>query len=164
MLNAGEKKTMSKTTEHATQAGEILFMAASRPLLNNKNGKTEFSIKVKLNKTDPAVAHLTEVANYKVDTKTNRTSKDKDTLIVNFTSEFAPLVSDTSGQLEGQEIPFFDGRKDTGTAIVAYKVIDFGDNQIVRLSGIKLLNLNLAPRENKGSSTELTLELLKKIG
>ncbi len=155
---------MSKVTEHATQTAEILFMAASRPLLNNKNGKTEFSIKVKLNKNDPAVAHLTEVANYKIDTKTNRTSKDKDTVTVNFTSEFAPIVSDETGQLDSKDVPFFDGRKDTGTAIVAYKLIDFGDNKIVRLSGLKLLNLNLAQRESKGNPSELTLELLKKIG
>jgi len=154
---------MSKTTEYATQQGDILFMAAARPLLNNKNGKTEFSIKLKLKTSDPAVAHLTDVANYKIDTKTNRTSKDKDTVIVNFTSEFAPLVSDESGQLESKDVPFFDGRKDTGTALITYKVIDFGDNQIVRLSGIKLVNLNLAPREAKGNSTELTLELLKNI-
>lgn len=155
---------MSKVTEHATQQGEILFMAASRPLLNKKNGKTEYSIKVRLNRADPAVAHLSEVANYKIDTKTNRTSKDKDTVIVNFTSEFAPLVSDQTGKLESKDVPFFDGRKDTGTAIVAYKLIDFGDNQIVRLSGLKLLELNLTPREAKGNPSELTLELLKKIG
>lgn len=155
-----------KITEHATGKGQILFMAAAKPLHNQKNGKTEFSIKVKLSEDDPAVAHLRSVAEYKIDTKTNRANAGSGEIIVNFTSDFAPKVVDSAGEaLEGNDIPFFDGRKDTGTAAVTYKLIDYGSNSIVRLSGIKLLDLNLAPREgSEGEQTiDVTMDMLKNI-
>ena len=135
-------------TEHTTNLGTILFMAAAKPILNKKNNKKEYSVKVELNSNDPAVAHLREIADYKVDTKTNRASTDKSKLIVNFTSDFNPTVTSPSGEtLEGDSVPFFDGRTDKGTATVQYKVIDYGTNKIVRLSGITLNTLSLAPRE-----------------
>jgi hypothetical protein len=157
---------MSKNvTEHTTGAGEILFMAAAKALNNKKTGKTEFSIKLKLPATDPCISHLTSVANYKVDTKTNRAMQDSGNMVINFSSNFAPTVVDADNSaLEGSSVPFFDGRKDKGTAAVTYKVIDYGDNQIVRLSGIKLLSLDLAPRDESSNSIDVTLETLKNIG
>lgn len=157
---------MSKTiTEHSTGKGSILFMAAARALNNKKTGKTEYSVKLKLSEDDAAVAHLKDIASYKVDTKTNRAMSGSGEVVINFTSDFAPTVLDTDNNvLEGNEIPFFDGRKDTGIAAVTYKVIDYGDNSIVRLSGIKLSSLNLAEREDSGQSVDVTLETLKNIG
>ena len=147
-------KNKGKVSRHTTGSGQILFMAAARPLNNLKSGKSEHSIKLKLANDDAAVAHLSEVANYKVDTKTNRAQKDGVT--INFTSEFAPKVYNAEGvELTGNDIPFFDGRIDTGMAGVVYNVIDYGDNQIVRLAAIKLLDLNLAPREKGKSVSEL---------
>ncbi len=157
--------TTKKISEHTTEVGNILFMAAARPLLNTKNNKQEFSVKMELNNTDTSISHLEEVASYKIDTKTNRKLTGTNKVIVNFSSEFAPVVLDSNNnKMEGKEIPFFDGRIDTGTAVVSYKVINYGDNTIVRLSGIKLLSLNLAPRENSTSDAlDVTLEKLKNI-
>lgn len=154
-----------KITEHATSVGSIQFMAAARALMNQKAGKEEYSIKIKLSESDPAVAHLKEVAEYKVDTKTNRALSGTGEVIVNFSSTFAPKVLDSDNcELTGKEIPFFDGRKDSGEAVVSYKVIDYGNNKIVRLSGIKLLNLELAPRDEGEQSINVTLDVLKNIG
>lgn len=159
------KMSTKKITEHTTETGKILFMAVARPLLNAKTGKEEFSVKMELNNTDTSISHLEEVASYKVDTKTNRKLAGTNKVVVNFSSEFAPVVLDSNNnKMEGREIPFFDGRVDSGTAVVSYKVINYGDNTIVRLSGIKLLSLELAPRENSTTdSLDVTLEKLKNI-
>ena len=145
-----------KTTEHATGVGEVLFMAAARPLTNAKTGKSEYSVKIRLSAEDAAVAHLKEIAEYKIDTKTNRSLEGTGQVIVNFTTEFEPTVMDASNEvLAAAEVPFFDGRTDKATAAVSYKVIDYGNNKIVRLSGIKLLSLDIAP---KGDGSSLSLE------
>lgn len=158
---------MSKQiTEHTTGTGEILFMAAAKAFTNKRTNKSEFSIKVKLSGSDEAVKHLSDIASYKVDTKTNRSLKESGAseIVINFTSDYAPKVLGLEGEeLKGSEIPFFDGRKDKGSAIVSYKVIDYGTNKIVRLSGIRFLELNLAPRDEKESSMDVTLEMLKNI-
>jgi hypothetical protein len=145
-----------KVTEHKTATGSVLFMAAAKAFTNKKTNKSEYSIKVKLQSTDQAVAHLSEIAEYKVDTKTNRALEGTGEVVINFATDYAPIVTGADGaELKGREIPFFDGRKDTGSAIVSYKVIDYGNNKIVRLSGIQLLELNLAPRgEDTGVSVD----------
>lgn len=155
----------NQTTEHFTGTGEILFMAAGRALLNKKTGKEEYSIKLRLKKDDQAVKHLQEIADYKIDTKTNRANANSDSVIVNFTSSFAPIVADSEGALEADQIPRFDGRTDTGTAAVVYKVVDFGDKKIVRLAGIKLKDLKLAEKssnQDKGG-LDVTLKMLNDL-
>ena len=143
----------------ATGVGQILFMAAAKPINNKKTGKTEYSIKVLLDTADQSVQHLNSINDRKVVKKDNG-------MQVNFTSDFAPTVLDADGnKLEGSNIPFFDGRIDSGKAAVSYKVIDYGNTQIIRLAGIKLLELNLAQRENDDSqSVDSIAESLKNIG
>lgn len=151
-----------KVTNHVTGPMDIKFMAVARPFKNIKSGKDEYSVKGLLDVTDPAISHLTSVAEYKVDTKTNRNSTDKSKMTINFTTGFTPKVYDVSGnELTGSDIPFFDGRIDSGKAIVSYSVIDYGDNKIVRLAGVKLLELNLAPRE-EGTSTMSEIDAMLK--
>ena len=154
-----------KITDHVTGVGEIQFMAVARALLNQKTGKEEYSLKIKLKSDDASIAHLKEVAEYKIDTKTNRALEGTGEVIVNFTSDFAPTVlSADNTKLTGTEIPFFDGRRDKGTAAVSYKVIDYGNNKIVRLAGVKLVDLDLAPREETSQTTDQLMEQLKNIG
>lgn len=146
-----------KVTIHQTGKASVKFMAAARALKNIKNGKEEFSVKLELlnsqENTQALRDHLMEVAEYKVDTKTNRKLDDR--MVVNFSSTYAPKVYDAQGtELTGQDIPFFDGRIDTGTVDVTYKVIDYGTNKIVRLAGIKILDLNLAPRDTNEASID----------
>ena len=158
---------MSKqVTEYVTGIGHILFMAAAKPLTNQRTGKTEYSIKMKFVDSDPCISHLSDIASYKIDTKTNRELSGTGEMVVSFNSEFAPkIVGADNTVLEGSAIPFFDGRIDKGTAVVSYKVIDYGNNKIVRLSGIKLVSLDLAVREgSSGDTIDQTLEKLKNIG
>lgn len=153
-----------QTTTHTTAEGKILFLAAAKAFKNKRSEKEEYSIKIELDSNDAAVAHLAEIASYKVETKTNRALEGTGKTVINFTSSFAPMVIGADGaELKGKEIPFFDSRKDEGTAVVSYKVIDFGDNKIVRLSGIKLKELKLAPREAQGESIDVTLETLRNL-
>lgn len=151
---------MSKQIEtFTTGVGQMLFMAAAKPLTNKKTGKTEYSIKLLLDNADQSVAHINSINDRKV------VKKDTGRQI-NFTSDFAPNVYDAdNNKLEGANIPFFDGRIDSGKAAVSYKVISYGDTKIIRLAGIKLLELNLAQRENDDSqSVDSIAESLKNIG
>jgi len=145
---------MGKTvTLHKTGQGAALFMVAAKPLLNKHTGKPEYSVKMKFQESSASAmemkSHLQEIADYKIDTKTNRALSGE--FIVNFSSEFEPVVTNADGvTLEGQDIPFFDSRIDTGIVNVTYKVIDYGNTKIVRLGAVQILSLNLAPREDKG--------------
>lgn len=160
-----------KVTDHITGKAQILFMAAARPLTNKRTEKEEFSIKIKIEDTDTVVKHLSEIADYKIDTKTNRLKENEGFKIISFSSDFAPAVFDKSNtKLEGEEIPYFDGRYDKGEAVVLYKVIDYGNNKIVRLAGIKILDIVKGDREDTGDSTVSTgnmediMAKLKEIG
>lgn len=161
----------STTTQHVTGTGKILFMAAARPLTDKKTGKTEFSIKIELEGSDPAIAHLKEVAGYKIDTKTNRNRTDGK-VVVNFATSLqqkdgsykGPVVLDANGnELTGEAIPFFDGRVDSGKAIVTYSYINYGNTSIVRLAGIKLVELTKAPRAAKVSGTDDVRKLMSSL-
>lgn len=161
-----------KVSDHITGKAQVLFMAAARALTNKRTNKEEFSIKIKIEEKDESVKHLSEVADYKVDTKTNRLKENKGFKIISFSSDFAPAVFDKSNtRLEADEIPFFDGRYDKGEAVVLYKVIDYGSNKIVRLSGIKILDIVKGERpdsdgEGSGSSVAMDdiMAKLKEIG
>lgn len=159
--------TKSTITEHQTGLGEIQFMAVARAFTSTQTGKTEFSVKLNLSSGDAAVEHLRLIgADYKLDTKTNTTlikNGVTDRTVINFASEYRPIVLGTDGQeLNEEDAPFFDSRTDKGTAIVLYKVIDYGTNKIVRLSGVILKELTLAPRE-QSDSKEVTLEKMRNI-
>lgn len=155
---------MATTTEHLSGVGQVLFMAAARPMKTDE-GTDEFTIKVRFAETDPVIVHLKEISPKKLDTKTNRGMEGTGELIVSFSSQFAPKVFGLDNrELTGREIPFFDGRKDKATAAVSYKVIDYGKKVVVRLSGIKLVSLDQAPREEGGVSTSDILNKLKEIG
>lgn len=155
---------MAKATEHLSGVGTVLFMAAARPM-KDENGRDEFVIKVRFAETDPVIAHLKDVSPRKLDTKTNRGMEGTGELVVSFSSQFAPKVFGLDNrELTGREIPFFDGRRDKATAAVAYKVMDYGNKTVLRLSGIKLVTLDQAPREEGQVSTSDILAKLKDIG
>ena len=152
------------TTTHVTGVGEIMFMAAGRPLKDD-NGNDQYSIKLKLSDSDPSISHLKGVSPKKIDTANNRANKAGDGyLFVNFSSSFAPDVADKGGvKLEGDDIPYFDSRVDTGTAAVSYKVVTYPDGKsIVRLAAIKLIDLNITDKES-GTSGEEALDMLRNI-
>lgn len=155
---------MAKSTDHLSGIGSVLFMAAARPL-KTEDGQDEFVIKVRFADTDPVIAHLKEVSPKKLDTKTNRGMEGTGELIVSFSSRFAPKVFGLDNrELTGREIPFFDGRRDKATAAVAYKVMEYGQKIVVRLDAIKLVTMDLAPREEGQVSTSDILSKLKEIG
>lgn len=141
----------NNVTYHTTEEADVLFMAAARALKDKVSGKEEFSIKLKLLDGSETVSHLMEVSEAKIDTKTNR--KLVGEKHVNFSSTFAPTVVGADGKkLEQGSIPFFDGRKDKARAKVTYKVITYPTKTLIRLQGIQLMSLDLAPREGQGAS------------
>lgn len=153
---------MSNVTYHVTEEADVLFMAAARALKDKVTGKEEYSIKLQLDDASPTVAHLTQVSEAKIDTKNNR--KLQGIKHVSFSSTFAPVVTFEDGvKLNEQEIPFFDGRKDTGRAIVTYKVITYPTKTLVRLQAIKIMSLTLAPRESKDGVSPSVTDILGQL-
>lgn len=157
---------MSETTEHVTGIGEIMFMAVARPLKNQKTGQDEYSIKIKVDENEPVIGLLKDCNPKRIDNETNRGLAGSGTLVLNFHSNFEVAVVNSEGQqLTGNDIPFFDGRVDTGKANVSFKVIDYGKNKIVRLSGVVLQDLQLTEREDSDvKPLDVTVDLLKSIG
>ena len=146
---------MSNTTTHTTGIGNIQFMAAARPVVNKfAKGKKEYSIRIELNTNDECLDHIRGINSKKVDTDKNKELASTGKAVLNFTSDYAPKVKLADGTLlTTEQVPFFNSKVDEGTAVVTYKVIDFGDNKIIRLSEIQIMSLNLAPREEKQGET-----------
>lgn len=168
----------SKTTHYSTQEGTVLFAAIQEQFATNlkrkqiKTGKaTEeshlYSVRIKLNSSDPAIETIRNVNEAKVDTKANAKlqATEPNSTIINFSSNYLPKVVDVSGnELTGDLIPVFDGRSDSATAVVTFSVIDYGKSSIVRLTGIRFLSLEQAPKEETVQPMSVTLDMLKNIG
>lgn len=152
----------NKSTTHSSGFGAIRFLFAAKPLLNKQKGKEEYVIKLEFDGSDAEALklkdHLSSINSKKI--VTNNVSKAGN-FIVSFASAYAPIVlSDEGTKLEGNDIPFFDSRIDSGEASVVYTVVDYGNTQIVRLKGITLKNLQMAEREAKASKED---DLLAKM-
>lgn len=151
----------NNVTYFTTEEADVLFMAAAKPLKDKVTGKEEFSVKVRLLDGSPTVEHLLKVSEAKVDTKNNR--KLEGEKHISFSSTFAPVVTGADGvKLEGRAIPFFDGRKDKARAIVTYKMITYPTKTLIRLQAIKILSIDLAPREGQESTSTVT-DILDKL-
>jgi len=150
-------------TYHLTEEAEVLFMSIKLPAKNQfKNDQEEYAVKLKLLNGSKTVQHLLEIkADSKVDTKTNRKLEGGEKH-VSFKSYYQPKVWDAQGnKLEGNAIPFFSGNKDKARAIVAYVVTPHknGNGMGVYLHGVKLLELELAPREEFKSVDTIAEEI-----
>lgn len=148
-----------------TPVGDIVFMAAARPMQNDK-GKDEYSLKLRFDSTsEDAQAFADMLRKYdsrKVDTAHNKATGE---LVVNFKTGFQPGVVDGEGN--DMEAPFFDGRNDSGQAQaqIIIKKLDTpiqSTTHVVYLTGIALSNLELAEREDQGSNTG-TAKLVEKL-
>lgn len=153
-----------KSSKHSTAVGNIKFMAIARPLLNKQTGKEEYSIKLEFDGSTPEGLALRQAIQAVQPKKivTNNVSKQGN-FILSFSTTYAPTVLDSEDNpLTGDTVPFFDSRTDTGQASVVYNVIDYGNTQIIRLAGVKLMQLDLAEREDSGgASADEILKLLK---
>jgi hypothetical protein len=155
----------TSVTYHKTEEAEVLFMNAAKPLKNKFSDKEEYAIKLKFLEGSKTIQHLMEVAESKVDTKINRKLAAEKPISwhISFSSIYPPVVLDADeNKLSDKEIPFFDGRKDKARALVAYKVIHYPNARLVRLQGIKLVSLDLAPRE-EFKPTDKILEEIKQF-
>lgn len=155
----------NKTTTETTGFGNIKFMFAAKALRNKATGKEEYVVKLEFDGTVAENLALKERLS-SINSKkivTNNVSKAGN-FIVSFSSTYAPTVVDAEGnKLEGKDIPFFDSRIDTGLASVLYTIVDYGTTQIIRLKGIALKDLELAKREERVNTEDVTLEKLKKL-
>lgn len=140
------KNTNAKTETFSTGEGKVLFMTVNKPLKNKQTGKINYSIRLELPENDQSIKHLKKIAEYKIDTKTNRSIMGTGKKVVSFETSFQPTVVGVDGEhLEGENIPFFDGRVDQATAKVVYTVVKYDDRSIIRLSGVRLTSLDISP-------------------
>lgn len=152
-----------QTTSHSTGIGNIKFMVLNEgfaaALARKNNTKVTYSIKLELPENDEAVQHLSKVSPKKI------VRNSDGTVTINFGSDFmVPVVDSEDNELKGENIPAFNGLTDSGTATAMYNVITYGQKTIVRLSGVKLWKLDLAPRTNttEGKSAyDINLERLR---
>lgn len=166
-------------THHKTGAGDIVFAALKVPFLNSKTKNREFSIKLELDMSDPqnlvAAKHIEGINDKKLTTsyktkdangKVSVKKAKEGNYFVNFVAkEDSDIkVFDSEGNLlEKSNIPFFDSRTDSGKAVAIYSVITYdngteGQTQIIRLTAVKLINLNITEKENSNSSKGLSVE------
>jgi len=158
---------MSKTTtQHVTEVGAVQFMAAARPLANkHKGGKMEYVLKLLLKDGSETYNHILDVSAAKITSPYKNPTPVEGYTEIKFTSDYAVKVVSVDGQeLEADEIPFFDSTKDKATAAASYSVIDYGNGPIVRLTGIRLMSLEQAPREEGGAAEDINvMDKLKSI-
>ena len=154
----------NKITNHTTGVGEIQFMAVARPLNNKFTGKEEYSIRLLLDENDPCVEHLRGINDRKIDNSTNRKLAGTGKVSIGFTTAYKPTVVGVDGEeiLEG-EVPFFNGLNDKGTGVVMYTVVEYDKTSVIRLAGVRLKSLELAPREEGESTASDILSKLKEI-
>lgn len=153
-----------KSTSHVTPVGDIKFMFAARPFKDKQTGEEKYTIKLEIDGSSAeglALRQQLQSINAKK-IVTNKVSKEGN-FLVSFDTKFQIKVTDQdNNELSPDEVPFFDSRTDTGQASAVYKIIDYGNKQIIRLAGIRLMSLNLAEREDsQGASANEILELLK---
>jgi hypothetical protein len=134
-------------TYHITEEADVLFMAAKKPSKNKwNNNKEEYVVKLKFLDGSKTIEHLSKIAESKVDTKTNR--KLTGEKHISFKSNYQPVVLDADGnKLTVDGIPYFRSNKDKGRALVVYTVKQYEDSNQVYLHGVKIMSLDLAPKE-----------------
>lgn len=138
---------------YSTGKGKIRYMCVAKAFPNaKKNGVEEFSIKMELTDEENGQVkeHIRSIRESQIDTPTNRSLAGTGKFLLNLVSNknHPPKVYDANGtELVGREIPFFDGRIDSGVAEATYVVLTNADGSVARLNSVKLLELNLASRE-----------------
>jgi hypothetical protein len=154
----------------STGVGKIKFAALARPMKNKANpDKLEYTIKLDIDATTPdgmaLKKHLASINPKKIVT-TNLTGDRivaDGHFLVSFSTNRPPMVLDADGtKLTGADIPFFDGRVDTGEASAVYMVGDFEGKKYIRLVGVKIKEIVSAPREGSTSADKIA-EMLKGI-
>lgn len=160
-----------------TPKSKIHFMAIAKPLAyKNKEtgviGTPQYSIAVELDLDSDVVkmikATKRDVLPKRVLLMHADGTLDKTKTIINFSSQF-PLESNGKSDVRDANnspitAPFFDGRVDTGEAVVVFEI---KDNKYVNLKGVQLFNLVITEKEGQSNvmdtAIKSTSEILKDI-
>lgn len=165
------EETFNMTIQY-TPIGTIKFMALSRPIERTKKDGTttaDYTIKLQIDGNTPEGDSLRKTLKSLNPKKIVATTPEGDPVgptskhfNVTFSSQYAPqLVLDpNNNELEGNEIPLFHSKTDTGTAAVGYEVKESQGQAYINLKSVKLVSLDLAP---KADYNELMQEMKEKL-
>ncbi len=156
-----------KGTLHTTPVGSLKFAAIAKPIRNDRSNKDEYVVRLSFDGTTPEgmtfkkqIHQLNnkKIVTSKLDADGNETVTPGH-FLVTFNSTFAPLVVAEDGtELTGREIPFLNFRHDKADGVVTFiigpKKEGSTNPQYIRLAGVRLCNLQLAPREGSISSLD----------
>ena len=142
-----------------TMKGDIVFMAIAKSVKDFSGEKDIFTAKLKFDSNTPEGLKLKqeilEINSAKVVTQSNSIDLLEGEFLVSFNSTFAPKVLDENGtELLGMDIKFFNGKKDSGKAVVTGKIDLRGKRGTVYLNTIQLFDMHYGVAE----SDELQLE------
>lgn len=143
----------------STPKGEIIFMAIAKPVKDFSGERDIFTAKLKFDSNTPEglklKQELSEINSAKIVTQSNSIDLNDGEFLVSFNSTFAPKVLDESGnELQGMDIKFFNGKKDSGKAVVTGKIDLRGKRGTVYLNTIQLFDMHYGVAE----ADELQLE------
>jgi|DEB0MinimDraft_10_1074344.scaffolds.fasta_scaffold01596_12 hypothetical protein len=133
--------------------GNIKFLAVAKPVKKFQSEDLIYTIKLEFDGTSPeGLAFLNSIK--AINSKkvvTDNVSKEGNYIIA-FNSKYAPKVMDEAGNLlEGQDIPFFNSKIDSGNARVEIQESKGSGMATAYLKKVQLLDLELAPRDESES-------------
>jgi len=167
---------MSNVSYHITEKAEVLFMAVTRPIPNKYKHRNEFVIKLKVPENSETIKHLLEISPKKINTDlNNKLAINKEPYrVISFDSIYHPIVLDDKGNRVYIPAPddkpeillpdlysklsWFNGETDKATAQVVYKrLAHFNDS--IKLQGIKILSIDVVPKEENKPVNDIIEEI-----
>lgn len=142
-----------------TCKAEIVFLAVAKAVKNFNGDKEIFTAKLKVDANTPEglklKQELLEINSAKIVETSKHIDLNDGEFLVSFNSMFQPKVLDENGtELKGMDIKFFNGKKDSGKAIITGKVDMGGKRGTVYLNTIQLFDMHYGVAE----ADELQLE------
>ena len=130
-----------------TCKADIVFLAVAKPIKNFNGDKEIFTAKLRIDANTPEglklKQELLEINSAKVVTTSNSIELNDGEFLVSFNSKFQPKVLDENGtELKGMDIKFFNGKKDSGKAVITGKVDMGGKRGTVYLNTIQLFDMH----------------------
>lgn len=139
--------------------GQILFLAVNQPVKNSYSGKDEYTARMMFDGSTPE-GKAFKAALHSLNKKLVGPQEPRDDVpagwfTVNAKSDYKPQVVDGQGEAV-TEVPYFT-KGSTGQAIVHLKTFQGEKGGSVKLTGIAILDLELAESEPKENVTKTSL-------
>ena len=156
---------MANNDKHLSPWGEMLFTSLARATKEGEYIQTlKFNTRSQQGADFKALIgniNAAKIITNQSDSMVGKNLAD-DEYVVKFKSTFAPKVLDEDGnELEGQNIPFFDSRNDSGQARVEVVESHAGMKPTVYLKQVQVKDLQLAPREATANQSLLQKAIIE---